>query len=396
MSELRRDDWSGGANNMASAERIPSGQARRLINLQPNRGGTLGLAPQFALEMPIAGVRAMFELGGRLIVAAGTQLLSINPGTGAQIVLAAIAPTGSVAAAELNGRLYLRTSDERLSTDGLIVEPWGADNAAYHVEIVSGGIPAGLYKLAVTRMAGGHESGADVMMLRLPEGSGLRLTAASAEPMAVYLSPRDSQTLYHCAELQGFAVLTSEPDGAGRQLATGGFAGMPPVDHLAAVGSMLVGAKGKLLFHTDPMRPHLVSQVEGFVGFEDEIALLAPVPGSPTSVYVNTATTNHILTGLGGSQVSRRVVADFGAVSGTAVRLPDSSMSWFSRYGQVRATADGELQLLHAKNFIPRTAEQGASALLERDGEQRVMTALRDSQFNGLCVGDSWSIEVEL
>lgn len=396
MGELRKDNWSGGANNRAPVDRIPKGQARRLVNLQPDRGGTLSLAPQFALDIPMANVRAMFELGGRLIVAAGSQLLSINPDTGAQSLLANLVATGPVAGAELNGRLYIRTTDDRLSTDGMSVEPWGADNAMCQVEITAGGLPGGVYKLAVTRMAGGHESGADVLMVQLPDKSGLRITSGDAEPLAVYLSTHDGQTLYHCAELNGVCLLTSEPDGAGRQLVTGGFSGMPPVEQLVAAGSMLVGAQGRLLYHTDPMRPHLVSQVEGFVGFEGEIALLAPIPGNPTGVYVNSANATYLLDGLGTNQINRRALSDYGAVSGTYVRLPDGTVSWFSRYGQVRATAAGELQLLHAENFVPRTASHGASALVERDGEQRVLTALRDSQFNGLCVGDSWSIEVEL
>lgn len=396
MGTIRNANWSGGANNMASPDRLPDGQARRLVNLEPRRDGTLELSPRFALRWPMENVRGLFALGERLIIAAGDQLISLNPDTGAQAVLANLGQYGAVAAAELNGRLYLRTPQDRLCTDGQRVEAWGADNLQCQVDVIAGALPGGLYKVAVTREAGGHESGADVLLVRLPDKAGLRLSSATGEPLAVYLSTCNGQTLYHCAELRGLCLLLNEPDGAGRQLVTGGFAGMPVVDQLVAVGAMLVGAKGRLLYHSDPMRPHLVSQVEGFTAFEDDIALLVPVPGNPSALYVNSASTTYLLEGLGTAEVRRRTLAEFGAVAGTAVQLPDGAVSWFSRYGQVRAGAAGELQLLNGERFAPRLAERGAAALVEQNGEQRILTALRDSEFNGLCVGDSWSIEVEL
>ena len=392
MENIRLDNWSGGANNIAQPSRLPEAHARRIVNLDPAVGGTLELRRNFELAIPVENVRAMFSLGDTLVYAAGSQLAAYNTKTGAQTVLSAIDPGGAVAGADMGGKLYIRTHSERLVYDGASLQMWGADNPVAMVEIVTGSLPEGVYKIALTSMEGGHESGADVMLISLPANSAIKVRTGFDGEVACYMSPANSATLYMVAQFRGSLTLTAEPAGDTRQLSTGGFWPMPIVSMMAATGSVLVGAQGRYLYHTDPMRPHLVDRATGFVQFESDIALLASV--GVGALYVATQSRTYLIRDIGTSQVSQSPVADYGAVEGTAVRLPDGAASWFSQYGQVIGTAAGEIVLLNKDRYSPRKAERGAAGLLESNGQQSIVTALRDSRPNSLSVGDSWSVEV--
>jgi len=391
VDSVRRNNWMAGANNIAQPHRLPEGAARRLVNLEPAEGGTLELRPQFVKELDLAAPRALFALEHRLVLAQGDSLLAHNTETGQRSRIATIAAAGDVAGAQLNGRLYIRTLEDRLTFDGTTVAAWGADNPVLDLRVVPGVLPAGIYRVAATSDAGGHESGADVMILSLPEGSGIQATSANGEPVAIYQSAANGATLYHVADARE-TLLSAPPAGNTRQLATGGMVPMPIVSAMVAVGSMLVGYRGNYLYNTDPMRPHLVDRVKGFIQFPSAITLLAPV--GATGLFVATAHATYFVSGVGTDQVAMQPVADYGATAGTAVGLPDKTIAWFSPYGQVIGRADGSLVRLNQGKYAPRQSPAGAAGYIEHNGTQRVVTSLRESRPNSLAVGDSWSIEV--
>lgn len=393
MQNTRLDNWAGGANNIAQPSRIPEGQARRLVNFDPADGGTLELRQGFELAISSPGVRAMFSLGKTLVYAAGSQLIAYSPESGASTVLSSIDPGGPVAGAELNGKLYIRTHSERLVYDGDSLKRWGSDNPGATISITSGSLPAGVYKVAVTAEVDGNESGADVMVVRLEEESGISVSASASGDLYCYMTPANASTLYLAGRMRGGSLtLSAGPAADSRQLATGGMIPMPIVSMLSRVSSMLVGAQGKYLYHTDPMRPHLVDQATGFVQFDGDVVLMAPV--GRTGLFVATGERTYLLDGIGTEQSTQTTVADHGAVAGTAVQLPDGSASWFCEYGQVIGTPSGEIAILNKGRYSPRKAERGAAGLQEHNGQQSIVTALRGSRPNSLSVGDSWSVEV--
>lgn len=391
MDSVRRNNWSAGSNNIAQPHRLPEGYARRLVNLEPADGGTLELRPRFVKELDLTAPRALFALENRLVFAQGDSLWSHNTSTGQRSRIAIIAAAGDVAGAELNGRLHVRTLEDRLTFDGRVVSAWGADNPVLELRVVPGALPAGVYKVAATVEAGGHESGADVMILSLPEGSGIHVRSASGESVSIYQSVANGATLYHVGDTRE-VLLTAPPAANTRQLTTGGMIPMPIVSAMAAVGSMLVGCHGSYLYNTDPMRPHLVDRVKGFAQFPSAITLLAPV--GTTGLFVATEHATYFMQGVGTDQVSMRAIAEFGATAGTAVALPDKTVAWFSPYGQVIGFPDGSLNQLNEGKYAPRQASAGAAGYIEHNGTKRVVTSLRESRPNSLAVGDSWSIEV--
>lgn len=390
MESVRLNDWSKGANNIAQPSRLPEGAARRIINLDPTPSGTLELRPTFGLAVPGANVRAMFGLSDRLIFVDGGALRAASA-SGMVSDLADVDPAGDVVAAELNGRLYIKTLTASLVTDGESVRPWGMDAPHIDAMPIPGSLPAGVYKFAATvETQWGDESGGIVFTIALPSDSGLRVSLGS-EWASLYMSTPNGHTLYLQREGVGLVDITSVADDT-RPLVTGGMQRLPHVESLVALGSMLVGHTGTFVLNTEPMMPHLHDPVRGFVAMPAPVALLAPVS---TGLFVSTVAHTFFVTGIGTAGVEMRKVADFPAQPGSYTPLPDGTAAWFSRYGQVIGAPDGTVRPLNQATFAPDLAPSGASGLLEFGGIQAVVTSSRgDQETNRLAVGDSWTLEV--
>ena len=71
-----------------------------------------------------ATMRGLFEAGDLLVLVDGDQLLAYDPATSSSMPLDTITAGGPVAAAHLNGSLYLNTLNESLRFDGKALTPW--------------------------------------------------------------------------------------------------------------------------------------------------------------------------------------------------------------------------------------------------------------------------------
>jgi hypothetical protein len=393
VENARFQNWSGGANNLAPHGRLPEGNARRLLNLDPTSGGVAELRPQFELAFPFDNLRAMFALGDALVVVDGDQVKRLRASQAVAESLGQVAASGPVAAAELNGVLYMRTIGDRLAIDDAGLHQWGAESPAVSVSIGSGALPAGLYRVAATAVDGkGLEGGADVMTVRLAAGSSLTLTPAGSGEARIYCSVADGQQLYLQAVASSAVTISVVADDA-EALVSEGMKPMPPVSMLAVMGSQLVGVDGRFIYVTEPYSPQLVDPVRGFVQFPDPVAMVAPV--GPASLFVAYGEKTQFITGVGTGSINATDVCDFGAVAGSATELPDGTVAWFSRFGQVIGAADGSIRLVNQGKFAPDLAQQGAAAVLEHGGRQSIITTMRGPvQSNRLAVADSWILEV--
>lgn len=393
MENPRFQNWSGGANNLAPHGRLPEGNARRLLNFDPTSGGVAELRPQFELAFPVDDLRAMFALGDALVFVDGDRVKRMRASQIAAEDLGQVAASGPVAAAELNGVLYMRTIGDRLAIDDTGLHQWGAESPAVSVSIGNGALPAGLYRVAATAVDGkGLEGGADVMTIRLAAGSALTLTPAGPSEVRIYCSVADGQQLYLQA-VASAAVTISVVAEDTEALAGAGMKPMPPVSMLAVMGSQLVGVDGRFIYVTEPYSPQLIDPVRGFVQFPDLVSMVAPV--GPASLFVAYGEKTQFITGVGTGSINATDVCEFGAVSGSVTELPDGTVAWFSRFGQVVGAADGSVRLLNQGKFAPDLAQQGAAAVLEHGGRQSIITTMRGPvQSNRLAVADSWILEV--
>ncbi|MFI8981503.1 hypothetical protein [Ectopseudomonas khazarica] len=389
---IRTDNWAKGANNIAKPERLPAGFVRELVNLDPSEGGQL--EKRVGYERIAAGenVRYAVSLTGRVVFVDGGDISCYSADSDSSQVIGSMAADGDIAGAVLNGQAYLVGAFDSLRTDGREVKPWAVPAPGFDVELIAGALPAGIYKVAVTAFgADGEESGVEPVIFRLAEGQAFRVVSDDSRPLQVYVSPANGATLYSQGPLIGGAMAISVVDDHGARLTTAGLVPLPVCSMLAAFHSLLVGACGNYVVFTAPMTPHLMDPVAGFFQYPEPPTVIAPTEGG---VYV-VADRTYFVTGLDTGTPSQVPVLDLQAVRGSAVRLPDKRVAWFTRYGMAIGNAAGEISLPNRQTYAPDIARSGAAGVLENNGIPMVVTTMRgEAKPNNLATGDFADLEI--
>ncbi|CAE6949465.1 conserved protein of unknown function [Ectopseudomonas oleovorans] len=389
---IRTDNWAKGANNIAKPERLPAGFVRELVNLDPSEGGQLEMRADYGLIAAGENVRIAVSLSGRVVFVDGGDISCYSADSDSSQVIGSMAADGDIAGAVLNGQAYLVGAFDSLRTDGREVKPWAVPAPGFDVELITGALPAGIYKVAVTAFgADGEESGVEPVIFRLAEGQAFRVVSDDSRPLQVYVSPANGATLYSQGPLIGGAMAITVVDDQGARLTTAGLVPLPVCSMLAAFHSLLVGACGNYVVFTAPMTPHLMDPVAGFFQYPEPPTVIAPTEGG---VYV-VADRTYFVTGLDTGTPSQVPVLDLQAVRGSAVQLPDKRVAWFTRYGMAIGNAAGEISLPNRQTYAPDIARSGAAGVLENNGIPMVVTTMRgEAKPNNLATGDFADLEI--
>lgn len=398
MATDKRSNWSRGANNIASKDRLPEAFVRHAVNLDPLPGGRLALRAGYEQVYVGGAVRGVLALGNNLLIADGTELVEVNSDTGASRVLRTIAGAGSFSGAVLNEVLYLSTANECLEYDGLNVRVWGVADVLNQPAIAAttpGGLIAGYYQVAMTFTdADGREGGTDrPSVIAVTEGGAITVTVASipaGHTANIYVGSVNGETLY----LQGTlpapgAFNVGIVDDSTARCSTILTRAPSPGQIVVAHNSVLVVATNNVATFTLPMRPHLVNRVRGFVQYGADIGAMV----SAAALFIS-ADKCYALTNVETDGITQSVVLEFPAYSGTAVQLPDGRGAWMTRYGQ--AITDGNsAKLVNRETFAPVNAAAGASGVLDHNGNQLVVTTLRgNDRPNPLAASDFFIGEI--
>lgn len=387
MSLARRDQFTG-SNNIAKPERLPEGAVVDAVNMDFTVGGKAELRTGFSKVRDCSNARAIFDMGSNgLALVDGEDLIRVDQ-DGSETFIAKLS-AGHVAATLHNNLLYLNTAIESIVV-GETVEQWSVEPPAFDVALTSGSMAPGLYKVAVTKLANGKESGCVPAVISVGEGQAISVTTYSAGDLRLYSSVANGQTLYY----QGTATVQnkiSAPVDDTERLETAILQPFPFCEILDSHKGLIVGARGRFLFYSMPLQPHLFNPEVNYLQFPCDIQLIASVSDG---VYV-CADKTYFLTSIGSNNISQRVVLDFGAVKGTAVKLPNKTVAWFSKYGQVIAGPEGMTELINKASYSPETASDGAAGFLEHNGNQMIATSMRGEQKGSrLQSNDHWDLEV--
>lgn len=398
MSTERYGDWSRGANNVASKDRLPEGAVRHAVNLDPLPGGRLALRAGYERVYAGTDVRGVLALGNKLLVADGTSLVEVNVDTGAQRVVRAIAGAGSFAGCVLNDVLYFSTANECLQYDGSEVIPWGVPDVLYQPPVTSGaggGLVEGYYQVAVTYTdAWGREGGTDRPVVIFAQTNDALSIAVDAIPTGcranVYVGSLNGSTLYlqNTVSSVGTVVVGQVRDDTARcdtVLTRAPRPGTQVVSHNAT----LAVASNNTVEITKPMQPHLVDRVRGFLQFSADVGAMV----SAGALFIS-ADKCYALTNVEGDGISQSTVLEFPAVPGTAVQLPDGRGAWMTRYGQAITNGSG-VDLVNRETFAPIETSEGTAGVLDNNGNQLVVTTLRGvNRANPLAASDFFVGEI--
>lgn len=385
MSISRRDQFTG-SNNIAKPERLPEGAVVDAVNMDFTVGGKAELRTGFDLIRSEPGTRAIYGAGSSLILIAGNKVIKIDEGADRDL---ATISQGPVAATWHNSELFLNTEIDslRISTTA---KHWAIHEPSVSLEVVEGNLPAGIYKIAVTAVENGFESGCLPMVVTLDGSQGIRVNVSDTRSCRLYSSVANGQTLYHQGTAHATNLLGLPVDDTAR-LETEQLYPLPFCSILCSHKSLILGSRGNYLFHTRPMLTHLHNPEQDYFQFSAPITVIADVG---EGFYV-CADKTYYISGVGSSEVMQRSVFEFGAIEGTNVTLPDGSASWFCEYGQVIAGRGGEVQLINRASYSPDTTKTGAAGFLEHNGNQMIVTTMRgESNGSRLASSDHWELEV--
>ena len=391
-------DWSAGANNLASKDRLPKNAVRHAVNVDPLPGGTF--ASRAGYEPIYAGtnVRGVLALGDKLLIADGADLVEFNTQTDTSRVIRAIAATGAFVGTVMNDVLYLSTENETLEYDGTTVKTWGTPDVFNQpvVAAVAGGLLAGHYQVALTYTdQWGREGGTDrPVVLYVPDNGGVQVTVGPIPAGCVanvYMGAINGSTLF----LQGtrttagvVTVATLRDDTT--QCETVLLRAPQPSTRMATHNGVILMAKGGTLSMTRPMQPHLVSRARGFVQYADDIG---DVMSDGTAVFVS-ADKCYALTNVETDGIEQATVLEFPAIAGTSTQLPDGRVAWMTRYGQA-ISKNGDLELPNRQTFAPSPAASGAAGVIDTNGNQLIVTTTRGTQAgNQLAATDFYIGEI--
>lgn len=395
-----RNDWSNGIDNRSDARRQGEKTVRDLVNLDPHTDGTLKLRAGYERIYAGADVRGLLARGESLLVLDGQDLVELDLRTNTHRVLTTVAAGGNFCGCELNGELFFCTADQALRYNGATLRDWGVPTVSVQPlpDVIAGSLPAGTYLVACTFVNAAGEEGGTVnpLAITVTDGAGLAFTLPTPPAggkVRLYAAPAGGATLYLQAEgTDASNVLSIDQDSA--RLDTQLLRAPLLSQGLLAYNGVLLQITGSVLSWTLPLRPHLRDPL-AYIQFPAPIDMVAPVDNAGgQGLFVAAGEATYYLSRLETTDVSQMQPLPYGAVAGTYVALPDGRATWMTRYGQAVGDAGGDVKLL-SRYFVPEEGTNGAAVLLERDGQQSVVTTMRATpKPSGLAAGDYYLSEI--
>lgn len=396
METARFSSWPKGSNNIDHPERLPDGFARSIINMDVVHGGRLELRPGY---VPVyeGTPRGILALGQKLLIADAGNLVELDTRTGATRKLREISASGRFAGCVHNDRLFFCTSSEALEYDGTEVRPWGVQDAANLMPVspMTGGLANAHYRLAITYTdQWGREGGTGAPLIYKAEGGiQVELPAPPAgHKVNLYVSSPSGEVLYlqHSSIAGGAYSVTRVSDDT-RSLETINRYAPTPSDLAVSHNGVIAMARNGLVELTMPMRPHLVDRLRGFFQYPCEVGAMVSAGG----LFVS-ADKSYVLIAAETGEVTQRVVAEYPAIAGTAVKLPNGSGSWVTERGYVRLQGESAEPVTESY-FVPARAKSGASGVIDSQGSARIITTTKGQQGqNRLAAADHFDAEIKL
>lgn len=394
---IRSDTWSGGMNNLDQVDRLPEGQVRDLLNLDPVGGGALHKRAGRNRVADLAGVHGAVPYMAGLLIAAGGDLLRYEASTNEARSIGSVPASGGLCGAELNGDAFLCTAISSIRVRGDRVGEWGTPEIYPRITIGPGSLPAGIYRVAVTAMdLFGAESGAAPLIVTLSQPGSIDLLWSNpigAVECRVYASAADGETLYqqYAGTDTGFTLVSVADDSA--RMLTANLVQPPIATQVHAYKGRLLLVVGAALWVTEPYAPHLVNPAYGFIHYGAPIDMVAVTDGG---VFVAAGQKTYFLTNPGAEDSASPTVLEHGAVSGSGLTLPGGQAAWMTRYGQAIGSADGSVDLPQLKKYAPSLAQNASVGLVESNGVQMLVTTMKGATGpNSLGVEDSFGLEID-
>lgn len=252
---------------------------------------------------------------------------------------------------------------QRLCPPALAVEPG--------IALGAGGLRAGRYLVAFTRIEGGIEGPVgDITQVSVPDGGALVVSGLPGTPVRVYVSaPNGADPLLQVAtSATSTTVAGIALDGI--RCMTLRLAELPGGDIVRHHNARVLVAMGPYLLHSEPYALGLYSPGESYIPFPAPITVVRPVKGG---VYVVADRTYWLSADL---KADLLPLLPYGALPGSDGRRPDQKGAyWLSDRGLVMADEAGNVKNVQEARLSLAGGTRGATLLRERNGSTHILTA---------------------
>lgn len=393
MKPVNLGPWPIGMNNRAPDYAMPTDKygkpiaLRNAVNVDVNDSGLLTRRDGFIKIYAGLSTRSGFSCSIGTYFVEGSLLKKLNADNTAITLFTGVTGT-NVTYEEFNNVVYFSDGvvTKKIHSDNSVTE-WGMSSPAAPVlSGISGVFGAGTYIGAITFVdALGAESGAsEFRSVTLAANAGVKFDSlpTSTDPQAtkirLYLSAPNGTTLFLAGEVTigtlSYSISTGRYDN-GQPLSLQ-FVSKPPPGRIVRQfrGRMYI-ADGKTIWYTDPGSLDHVRLADNFYQFTDDVTVMEPVLGGIWIVADKT----YFYPGSGPDNFTQQSMLDYGALYGTAKRVPNSNdVMWYSDRGAVIATQDGQIKNLQEEHVATETGISGAALIRESDGVRQFIASIQN------------------
>lgn len=395
--------WPKGIDNIRRDAELSVDAVRNAVNVDWDRDGHPSRRDGTILRSS-GDAHSVFSDGEILLaVVAGVLtkfVVDVTTGVVTSFVIRAGFTSRPLAYTEVNGDIYYTDGVVTGKVVGGVSAPWGVPvpvSQPIVVSAASGGFAAGIYQVAVTHVSAfGEESGAlSGVQVTIAAGQAISVSAipqpAVGHTIRIYLTETNGGIfyLYNTYLVGTTGVTLTQSLTLGARLQTQFMTPPPPGQALEWYNGRIYIAQGSILWYTEAMR-YGATHLLGFLPFPTEISIVAR---ATTGLYV-VADQHYFLDGADPAKMNSIVKLPFGAVYGTAVRLPHSRSPaadarasklaatkeagtvWMSVRGLVIADMRGDLRVISEDTIAVSENIRGASLVREQsEGIRQIVIA---------------------
>lgn len=246
--------------------------------------------------------------------------------------------------------------------------------------VAYGGLYAGRYAVAIAAMRGYEEGPLSASsFVDVPEGGGIAVTGpVGGGSYRIYRTAQNGGVLQSAGIVLGGASATVGFGPMGRQADTQNLDRMPGGSIVRAWRGLVLVARGRMIFWSEPLRYGLHDPRHSFAQFEHKVTLLEPVDGG---VFVGDASGVRFYAGKSPAEWTVKTTGGMAPVEGTGSSMPGSMLGgdlagdarvavWLAENGFVVGTADGRLAEVQTKRIrLPDSQAAGSGCMVVRDGQ---------------------------
>lgn len=384
--------WTGGVQNAREQTDVPLQALREAVNVDLLPSGKVRRRRGYQ-RIAEGRARCLFSSHGSMFAVVGSELRMYESRT-SYTVLRADMPELPVVYAEGALGTYWTNGAEigLIEPNGIMRSVWceSPGQAAVSAVAGAGGLPAGLYQVALTWVDGMlRESGSTLAaVLQVPAGGAISVSIPAnpaAHRVRIYLTEANGEELQlHSEHDASTAAVLLQKRPLGKPLRTQFLEPLPAGQAIAAMDARLLVGVGRYLFASEPFAQGLHNP-STYVPLPAEIDMIAPVQRA--GAFVGAGKRIYWLSGTTPDAWQIRAAHGAGAVRGSLCYVPERLLGnsssnerrpyWLGADGKFcYGRSDGTVEIIQRYHVANQNAESGASVVMEKAGLNQIITSL--------------------